>query len=214
MKRLGFFSFILALIISLSSCSGGNKNTQHNQQVSGASQNKQSVEQQPSQATTSDQGTKSLIDEDLYSFPDLNFAVWFPQEPIRQLDTVRDAGYLVMFHTVISKAPNKAYMVAVAEYPTEAIKDVPSDELLKNVMNGFANSMGMNIQSTKLDKFKGKPGLFYTGEANGNFYYIQNVIDGRKVYQIALLSAGNQASKSDLDKYFDSFRFLNSAASN
>ncbi len=210
MRRFILFIFILALIISFSSCSGGSKNIKHRTHPS------TSVKQSGASTLldTSQESIVDLIDQGLYAFPDLNFAIWFPQEPVRQLDTVRESGFLINFHTVISKTSHSAYMVAVAQYPTDAIKDVSTEDLLKNVMNGFVNSLGMNVTSTRLEKFKGKPGLFYTGLSGGNYYYIQVVVDGTTVYQIALLSAGQELSKSDIDKYFGSFRFIHTSQNN
>ena len=208
MKRLAYFISILIAFLFFS-CNGSSK-SQHSNESQTDKNVKSTVSQSAnsSQSLSTDSSIVKLADADLFNFPDLNFAIWFPQEPVREMDTVREAGFLVMFHTIISKTIDKAYMVAVAEYPTDAIKDVPTEQLLKNVMNGFVNSLGMNVQTQSLGTFKGKPGLFYTGQANGDFYYIQNVVDGRRVYQIALLSAKKKATRNELNKYFDSFKFL------
>ncbi len=211
MKR--FYTILLSIALSLFftinfSCDGGGnsktaaKNNTSTQQTT-SQQTNTSVTQQNQQ-----QNTNKAAQEQLYTFRNLNFAIWFPEQPKVSYDTIVDSGYKVDFYSVVLSNDDHTYMVEVAFYPGDALKDVSDQDLLTNVMKGFLGSINTEPTSFKFNTVQGRNGLIYSFQANGGYYVVQNVINGSVVYQILIGKLGEKPTDEEINQFIGSFRFL------
>ncbi len=205
---LGFF-----LLVNFS-CDGGNhtqnatdsqktiSNTQTTQQQTAAPVQNQNQNQNQ---TTANQPNPA---QQLYTFNDLNFAIWFPAQPKVTHDTFVDAGYNIQAYTIVLGGDSSTYMVQVAFYPEDALQGVSEHELLKNVMSGFTGSINAEPTSFKFNKVQGRNGLIYALQANGVYFVVQNLINGNTVYQILIGKLGQKPTDDEINQFIGSFRFL------
>ncbi len=200
---LGFF-----LLVNFS-CDGGNhsQNTTNTRKAINQTQTTQQQTANPAQnQTTANQSNPTR--QQLYTFNDLNFAIWFPAQPKVTHDTFVDAGYNIQSYTVVLGGDDSTYMVQVAFYPEDALQGVSEHELLKNVMSGFTGSINAEPTSFKFNKVQGRNGLIYAVNKNGWYFVIQNLVDKGSVYQILIGKLGQKPTDDEINQFIGSFRFL------
>ncbi len=207
MKKLTIYLTVILFSFSIISCNPKSKSSKQDDNKASTEQVNNQDQQTPSQDENNVSDQQGNSNE--YVNQELGFAIWFPEQPQVSVDTVNDAGYKVPFHSFVYQGDDFIYMIAVGDYPSEALAEQDADTVLLNVMLGFANSQNMTVEKKEQHKVQGRPALIYRGYSGDTYLIIDNVIDGNKVYQIIMAQQGEYPDQVAENDFIGSFRFLN-----
>jgi hypothetical protein len=140
-----------------------------------------------------------------------NFSIQFPGTPKESSQDVEtDLGTIKMY-SIMYQDPSGSpvYMIAYCDYSADAIKVSDPDSLLKNSMEGFLKSLDIPKDMSKTVKLEKKyNGIYFEGKSDKYATKNYNYLVDNRLFQVAILTMGDYLSKSENDKYFNSFKLL------
>ncbi len=146
-----------------------------------------------------------------YCNVDGNFSIAFPSTPTVTKEVVpTEAGDIAMNMCMYEESKSKVYMVAYSDYPEGMISKSNAPEILEGSKNGALNSFGRCTveDESKIEK-DGNPGVYFKAKSTENYHVIYHLyIVGNRLYQVGLLNDKEYPSKSEINDYFSSFKFL------
>ncbi|MFH0893920.1 MAG: hypothetical protein V2A54_05745 [Bacteroidota bacterium] len=140
-----------------------------------------------------------------------NFSVSLPGTPEESSQDVEtEVGTIKMYSFMYQPASGTPiFMIAYCDYSEEAIKASNAETLLTNAMDGFLKSLEIPKELSKMVKLDKKyDGIYFQGKSSQYSTKNYNYLVGPRLYQVAVLSLGDYISKSEYDKFFDSFKLL------
>lgn len=152
-----------------------------------------------------------------FTSEDGNFTVLFPEIPedaAQNVDT--DLGQIKMHTFMHEISSTEIMMIAYSDYPTAFIESTTADELLANGKSGGLGSLFTNpVMDEDLHiKFRDKyEAVKFKAHEEGGFYVNYLIIlKGNRVYQLAKLRDGSYSSQENVEKFYNSFNFLDDQA--
>jgi len=198
-ERLIFIS-LLVLVFFAFSC-GGSKTTEKESETT----DNESV------TNTNNETANANSDEGLFSDAEGNFKIRFPVAPTRSSQPITtDVGEITMVSFMYEQGDEAAYMLAYSDYPKTAIEGSNTQELLKNAMNGFVNSLQVNIEKEELISLGKSKGIYFTGKnATGDLYVImKDYLVGNRLYQIGILQSNRYPTEKEVNDFINSFKLI------
>lgn len=144
----------------------------------------------------------------------------FPQEPEPSQTATQSAVgelYLNMYMYDASKSgipdDNLIYMCSATEYPGEAFEKKTESELdgiFDGAINGAVTNVNGRLLSQETIELQGIEGRavkisIYEGQA---FLYMRLFLRGNNLYILQVITTGENDGNSDIDAFFNSYRFL------
>lgn len=153
---------------------------------------------------------KVLAGKQKFYSPDGKFKIMFPAEPTRTEENVpTDLGDIKMVMFMYEKNPSEAFMVAYSDYPESSISGQEPYALMESSKEGVLNNFGATAENVKKYKIQNYPALSFEGRGTDFCTSYLLVLRNNRLYQIAILKAGQLPDKADVKSFILSFELTN-----
>ena len=164
--------------------------------------------QQPASAQQREQKPDLTYSSQQLSSNRFHFTIWFPDTPSVRVDTFVESGHKIANYTYLYKGEDFVYMLSVSKYPEELLSGQNLDTVLHNVMYGFVNSQGLNVESSEYKTVQGEPALVYRGYKGDLYMVNENIIYDNIIYQIIMANKGEYSDPVAINDFMGSFKLL------
>ena len=131
------------------------------------------------------------------------FTVELPGEPSYQSQSIATSVGSVELRIGLVATPTGAYVLGWSEYPVD-IADVEAS------LAGARDGAVKNVSGTLVDDApvtrEGLPGRAFSATVPGGTYRAEVFLQGRRLYQLAVVASTGAEDEFDPDRYFASFR--------
>jgi hypothetical protein len=131
------------------------------------------------------------------------FTVELPGEPTYQSQSIATSVGSVELQIGLVATPSGAYVLGWSEYPVD-ISDVEAS------LAGARDGAVKNVSGTLVDDApvtrEGLPGRAFSATVPGGTYRAEVFLQGRRLYQLAVVASTGAEDDFDPDRYFASFR--------
>jgi hypothetical protein len=142
----------------------------------------------------------------LYAPPEADFTVAFPSPPTAEVKPAKRSKD-VAFRRYIAREPLGAFVVAIDEYPPNALPQLADGGVYDHLLRNRAEDGGRQLISTRAARLSGKPcleGTFKTDD--GTVEVVRVLIVGEKLYQITFVHADGDDQPAVANAFFGSFK--------
>lgn len=139
-----------------------------------------------------------------FSSEDGRYSIIFPGEP-KGIDQVQDteAGEILLHMDMYEKSATEVFMVGYNDYPSDLEINI------EDAMNGAKNAMNLDVDDyLKAGEKNGNPTLEFKARSTNSNYHVHYylVIDGQRMYQVAMLRDGSYPTRKEVDEFIGSFK--------
>jgi len=143
----------------------------------------------------------------VFQFTNGGFKAYFPEYPLESREVLEtDLGKSEMVaYTYAYPNASVALMVVYNDFVSS---DDPS-EILEGGRNGVLRGLGVSsVEMEKSVTLQNVEGIHFSAKNEEYFaeYYVY--YEGKRLYQIAIVSAGDSVNKKEAKKFFKSFKFI------
>lgn len=158
-------------------------------------------------------GLQETVTWPAFDSPEGRFSVVMPTKPAPEVKDVDSAVGKLTLYTYQSSSKGAHFMVSFGDYPTETTDAAQMERVLDGVRQGVLKGLNAELISENRITMKGHPGREFkarrTMEGSEVVFSWKMLLRGRRLYQLAAVTAKADAESPDISRFLTSFQLLN-----